>query len=414
MVGDQQGGGHFPAGFLWGASSAAHQIEGQNTNSDWWRAEQIGSVPHRSGDACDSWHRWPDDIALLRRLGLNAYRLSVEWARIEPEPGRFDQAVLDHYRRQLEALRAASIEPVVTLQHFTLPVWVADAGAWTNPQTAARFGAFADRVGAALGDLVRWWMTVNEPGVLGANGYLEGVWPPHRVGAVQAYVRHVHGCAAGHVVAREALRARRSDVLASLAFDLYDMQPLRAEHQLDRVAARWYDWLRHGLLFKLTAPTIDWVGVNYYFRMLVTWTTDPRFAFARSSFGPREKTDFGWEIYPPGMYTVLRRAGEFGKPVMVTENGLADAADRYRARFIEDHLRQAHRALQDGVDLRGYLHWSLMDNFEWGEGFTRRFGLAETDFDAPDRRRTPRGSAETYRAIVAANAVALGQSPVRR
>jgi beta-glucosidase len=397
--------GRFPAVFLWGAASAAHQVEGQNTNTDWWRAEQNGTVPHPSGDACDSWHRWPADLALLRQLGLKAYRLSVEWARIEPEPGRFDTPVLDHYRRQLEALRAADIEPIVTLHHFTHPLWVADAGAWTNPETAPRFGAFADRVAAALGDLVRWWVTVNEPGVLGANGYLEGVWPPHRVAAFQAYVRHVHGCAAGHLVARQALRARHADALASCAFDLYDMQPLRPDRRLDRLAARWYDWLRHGLLFKLTAPNFDWVAVNYYFRLLVRWTTDPRFGFVQASFGPGEKTDFGWEIYPAGLYTVLRRAGKFGKPVMVTENGLADAADRLRAHFIEDHLRQALRALNDGVDLRGYLHWSLMDNFEWAEGFTKRFGLAETDFASSEKSRTLRPSAETYRRIVAANAI---------
>jgi beta-glucosidase len=395
----------FPPGFLWGAATAAHQIEGGNTNTDWWRAEERGTVPWRSGDACASWQRWPDDVRLLRALGLNAYRLSVEWARVEPEPGRFDRSALDHYRRQLEALRAAGIEPLVTLHHFTNPLWVAERGAWTNPAIVPRFAAYAERVAAAVGDLVRWWMTVNEPGVMGTLGYLDGVWPPHRVGAVRAYLRHVRGCAAGHAAARQALRARRPDALASCAFDLYPMQPLRPTNPLDRVAARWYDWLRHGLLFELTAPALDWVGVNYYFRLLVEWVPSSRHAFVRTRFGPGEKTDYGWEIYPEGLYTVLRRAGGFGKPVIVTENGLADAADARRARFIEEHLRQAHRAWRDGCDLRGYLHWSLMDNFEWSEGYTKRFGLAAVDFARPDKPRTPRPSAETYKAIVAANAV---------
>jgi beta-glucosidase len=400
--------GAFPPGFLWGAATAAHQVEGQNRNTDWWRAEERGTIPHRSGDACGSWQRWPDDLQLLQELGLNAYRLSVEWARIQPEPGQFDQSVLDHYRRQLEALRAANIEPIVTLHHFTHPLWVADGGAWTNPAIVPRFATYVDRVAASLGDLVRWWVTINEPGVMGTLGYLDGVWPPHRVGAVRAYFRHVRTCAAGHVAARQVLRARRADALASCAYDLYPMQPLRSANPLDRAAVRWYDWLRHGLLFKLTSDALDWIGINYYFRLFVEWVADPRHAYVRTHYGPGERSDFGWEIYPQGFYSALRRAGEFGRPVIVTENGIADAGDTHRARFIEDHIRQAHRALEDGVDLRGYLHWSLMDNFEWAAGFTQRFGLASVDFTHPDKPRTLRPSARTYAAIVAVNAVPPG------
>jgi beta-glucosidase len=402
----------YPAGFLWGAATAAHQIEGQNRNTDWWLSEERGTLPYRSGDACDSWHRWPDDHALLEQLGLNAYRLSVEWARIEPEPGRFDQAALDHYRRQLEALRAADVEPVVTLHHFTSPLWVAERGTWSNPAIVPRFASYADRVAAALGDLVTWWVTVNEPGVMGVHGYLDGIWPPHRRGHLRAYLAHVRACAAGHAAARQALRSRHSGALASCAFDLYPMEPRHRANPLDRVAVAWYDWLRHGLLFRLTGPNLDWVGVNYYFRLFVEWAPERWWhAGVRTHFGPGEKTDFGWEIYPPGLYLTLQRAAGFGKPVMVTENGIADAADRQRARFIEDHLAQAERALADGVDLRGYLHWSLMDNFEWAEGFSKRFGLAATDFDSPAKTRTLRPSAEVYRRIVAD---ASGQTESRR
>lgn len=411
-----RGGLRFPDGFLWGAATAAHQVEGDNRNTDWWRAEERGAVPYRSLAACDSWHRWRDDVRLLNTLGLTAYRLSVEWARIEPEPGCFDQGALDHYRRLLETLRGTGIEPVVTLHHFTNPLWLADRGGWTRPEVVHRFAAYADRVAAALGDLVQWWVTVNEPGVMGTLGYISGTWPPNRTGALRAYLRHVRFCAEGHGAARAALRARQPNALVSCAFDLYPMQPESPANPLDRLAVSWYDWLRHGLLFARTASALDWVGVNYYFRLFVRLLPRPRSAWVATRFGQGRKTDMGWEMYPEGLYSVLRRVGAFGKPVIVTENGLADAADGRRAAFIVAHLRQAHRAIRDGVDLRGYLHWSLVDNFEWAEGYAKRFGLAAVDFTSADKARTPRASAWLYRDIARNNGLTqemLAHSDVR-
>lgn len=393
----------FPPGFLWGAATAAHQVEGGNWNTDWWRSEERGLVPHASGPACDSWHRWPEDIQLLQQLGLNAYRLSVEWARIEPEQGRFDQGALDHYRRVLEALREARIEPVVTLHHFTNPLWLADRGAWTNPEVVGSFARYADRVGRALGNLVRWWVTINEPGVFGTLGYLEGRWPPHRRDDLRGYLRHMRHCARAHAVARQALQAVHGDALCSIAFDLYPMEPLRPNMPQDHLAARLHDWLRQGRLLADTSATLDWVGVNYYFRRKVRWDPRPRRLFGQTFQGPGAKTDFGWEIYPEGLYTVLRRVSAFGRPVIVTENGISDGADRYRASYIVEHLRQAHRAIRHGVDLRGYLHWSLLDNFEWAEGYTQRFGLAAVD--RATQERTLRPSALLYQAIARANAL---------
>ncbi|MCA1647856.1 MAG: family 1 glycosylhydrolase [Chloroflexi bacterium] len=162
----------FPDGFLWGAATAAHQIEGDNVNNDWWRAEEAGLLPHRSGDACDSWNRWPEDIQLLSQIGLNAYRLSIEWARVEPQPGHFDQTALDTYRRQLESLKRAGIEPMVTLHHFTSPRWLADQGGWRNPDVVSRLAKYADHVARQTGDLVRWWVTINEPSILGLKAYI--------------------------------------------------------------------------------------------------------------------------------------------------------------------------------------------------------------------------------------------------
>jgi beta-glucosidase len=381
----------FPHGFLWGAATAAHQIEGNNVRNDWWRAEEAGVLPHRSGDACDSWNRWADDIRLLQEMGLNAYRMSVEWARIEPEPGRFDQSALDTYRRMLEAMHAGGIEPLITLHHFTNPAWLADRSGWANAEVVGRFATYADRVARSFGDLVRWWVTINEPSILGLKGYLEGTWPPGRAGDLRGYLRLMRHSARAHVAGRQALKANRPDSLVSIAFALWPMQPLRWWSPIDQVMARLGDWGWQGRVLNRTLPALDWIGVNYYSRTMVGWPW-PVAQITDAS------TDFGWEIYPQGLYDILRRVGRYGKPVVITENGIADADDDQRPDYLVAHLRQAHRAISDGVDLRGYMHWSLLDNFEWAAGYSQRFGLATRD-------RKLRPSGRLYGTIARANAV---------
>ena len=382
----------FPDGFLWGAATAAHQIEGNNTYSDWWRAERAGLLPHPSDIACDSWNCWPDDVRLLKELGLNAYRLSVEWARIEPERGRFDPTALDTYRRQLEALGAAGIEPMVTLHHFTSPQWLADLGGWSSAEVVPRFVEYADRVAREFGDLVRWWITFNEPSILAFKAYIEGSWPPHQPRNLRGYIRLLRHAARGHLLARRRLLATRPDALVSMAFAIWPMQPVRRWSPIDQLMARLGDWLWQGRIIQRSLRWLDWIGVNYYSRTWVGWP------WPAAPLGSGERTDFGWEIYPAGLYHVLRRVGRFGKPVVITENGIADADDRHRAAYIVSHLREVHRAIADGVDVRGYMHWTLLDNFEWAEGFTQRFGLATRD-------RQLRPSAQVYAAIARANAL---------
>jgi beta-glucosidase len=392
--------GSFPPGFLWGAATAAYQIEGNSTNTDWWRAEQAGHLAYRSGDACDSWRRWPDDVRLLQDLGLNAYRLSIEWARIEPEPGRFDTQVLDTYRRLIEALRAADIEPMVTLHHFVNPLWLADQGGWANPDVIGRFARYTDRVVRSFGDLVTWWITINEPSILGLKGYLEGTWPPHRPFDLRGYARLLRHAPRAHAAARGALRAQRGDAMTSMAFAIWPLQALRWWHPGDQLAALLGDWFWQGRLLGRSARWLDWVGVNYYTRVRTA------FPPAQPTPGP-ETTDFGWEIYPEGLYRVLVRVHRLGrgKPVVITENGIADSDDDQRGAYIVAHLRQVERAIRAGVDVRGYMHWSLMDNFEWAEGYRMRFGLAEVDFDSPTKTRTPRPSAWLYRDLARANSL---------
>jgi beta-glucosidase len=395
----------FPSGFLWGAATSAHQTEGQNRNTDWWQSEQAGRVPYRSGDACNSWERWREDIEILRQLGLNAYRMSVEWARIEPEPGVFDQPAFDHYRQILEAVRAAGLEPIVTLHHFSTPRWLSDAGGWRNPHIVARFAAYTDQVSRRLGDLVQWWVTINEPMVFGLFGYITGTWPPHRHNDLVGYLRQVRHTLGAHAAARQVLKSHSPAALASMALHLNPIDPVRYRDPTDRLAVWLYDWLWQGRILHAARNDLDWVGVNYYFRILVRWDVLPWHFFETPSMGPHEKTEYGWEIYPKGLYRVLKRVGRLGKPVIITENGIADADDDQRARYLTSHLRQAHRAIADGVDLRGYVHWSLLDNFEWAEGFTKRFGLAHVDLAT--QRRTLRPSAHVYSQIARSSSVSL-------
>jgi len=387
----------FPDGFLWGAATSAHQIEGGNVNNDWWRAEEAGLLPHRSGNANDSWNRWAEDIELLQQIGLNAYRLSIEWARVEPEPGRFDQPALDVYRRQLEGLKHAGIEPMVTLHHFTNPRWLADRGGWRNPDVGPLLANYTDRVARQMGDLVKWWITINEPSILGLKGYIEGSWPPHRPMDLRGYVQLMHHAARGHILARRAVRAQRADAMVSMAFALWPMQALRWWSPIDQAMARFGDWLWQGRVLSRALSALDWIGVNYYSRNVVGWPWPTRV------LNSANRTDFGWEIYPQGLYDVLRRVGRYGKPVVITENGIADADDDQRPAYILAHVRQLHRAISDGVDLRGYMHWSLLDNFEWAEGYEQRFGLAT-------RERLLRPSAQTYGKIARANALDPGDT----
>jgi beta-glucosidase len=381
----------FPDGFLWGAATAAHQVEGNNVHNDWWQSEQAGLLPYRSDEACNSWTNWRDDLQLLSEIGLNAYRLSVEWARVEPEPGRFDQSALDNYKAQVTALKNHGIEPMVTLHHFTSPRWVAQRGGWDNPDVVPHFVTYAERVARHLQDEVRWWITINEPSILGFKAYIEGSWPPHRRGNLSGYVRLMRHATQAHRYARQRLREIRLDAVASMAFALWPVQAARWWSPVDQAMAYLVDWLWQGRILNRTLPSLDWIGVNYYSRTFVGWPWP-----ANGSVGSGRRTDFGWEIYPEGLYGVLRRVGQYDKPVLITENGISDADDDQRAEFIIDHLREIHQAIEDGVDVRGYMHWTLLDNYEWAEGFEQRFGLAT-------RTRQLRPSARVYGAIARAN-----------
>jgi beta-glucosidase len=393
----------FPSSFLFGTATSATQIEGGCTTSDWYSfAKEPGRIEGGGGPetACDSWHRWREDIALQASLGMNAYRFSIEWARIEPTPDAIDRAALDEYRRMLAALRDAHIEPMVTLHHFTLPAWLADRGGIVSEGFALRFARFARIAAEALGDLNRLWITINEPNILAAQSYLLGVWPPAKKSPILA-MRAQRRLYEAHDSGYHAVKDARPDAAVGVAHHLRVVQPQRPIWR-DRLAALtlrrvfndpFAEWV-------CRAGTHDFFGINYYSRDVVRFS--PRHAgemFVRRGVPEgAEVSDLGWEVYPEGLGEILRTWARRSRvPVYVTENGIADAADRRRGSFLERHLTEVARAIADGVDVRGYFHWSLLDNFEWADGYAPRFGLAEVDYATQSRRI--RRSARVYSRI---------------
>lgn len=384
----------FPQGFLIGAATAAHQIEGNNFNADLWDAEwtrqSIFAEP--SGDACDSYHRFPEDIGLLANAGLNAYRFGIEWARVEPEDGWFSKAELDHYRRMLSTCHEHGVTPIVTYQHFTSPKWFARRGGWDAPDAPDRFARFVERATAHLGDLIGWVCTINEANLiaelgdvtsvpyLGTSGGNTDANRDDRAAPLGGFPhRDVDVMARAHRRAVDAVKSGPGETKVGWTLALLDLQPvdggeercaqIRQMTQLD---------------FLDVSRGDDFVGVQTYTRMLIGPERNGR----PPKGTPRMQT--GWEIYPDALESTVRlAAAHTGQPVLVTEHGIATADDAQRIDFTAAALEGLQRAISDGVDVRGYLHWSLLDNFEWMAGYGMTFGLIEVDRDTFERHPRP-------------------------
>jgi len=385
----------FPPGFVWGTATAAHQIEGGNVNNDWWAFEHAEGTPcvESSGDACDSWHRWPEDIALVASLGLNAYRFSLEWSRIEPEDGEWSRAALDHYRRHCASCHELGIAPVVTFNHFTIPRWLAARGGWEWSEAPERFARFCERAGAHLGDLVGWACTLNEPNIVAEMGYLHEVFPPGVRDAGRRRLVNEALCRA-HRGAVEALRSAPGDFPVGLTLSMTDYQAVPGgEERRDRMRRDNEDLYLHA------TSGDDFVGVQCYTRMRV----------GPDGVLPPERgvpvTQMGYEYWPQAVEATVRRAWEVtgGTPVVVTENGISADADTERVAFVTEALAAVQLCLADGIDVRGYFYWSLMDNFEWVLGYVPRFGLVEVDPVTFERR--PKPSAAWFGSVARENAL---------
>ena len=430
--------GRFPEGFFWGTAAAAHQVEGGNHANDWWAWEQTpGHIKNgdRSDPACDHYERFAGDFDLLRSLHQNAHRLSLEWSRIEPAPGQFSKTAIQHYADVLQALRDRGMEPMVTLHHFTNPSWIADAGGWETPDTALRFANYAERVTNELGQLARYWVTVNEPTVIAYQGYVRGEWPPGKRD-LGAAARTLVTLLRGHWLAYERIKMRQPELQLGLAHHVRVFDPARFFAPQDRIVAAAFNRvfnntllqsLRRGrLAFPLTraghaggpAPSQDFFGLNYYTRELVKFNRH----YGAELFGERvlpvgaPRSDLNWELYPEGFYRVLRSLQREGLPIFVTENGIADAADVRRPDFLLTHIGAMLRAIHAGVPVRGYFHWTCFDNFEWAEGYSAKFGLIACDPVTQERRLRP--SARLYAEICRNNelpvSVELPPAPLGR
>lgn len=387
----------FPDGFRWGTATAAHQIEGGNWNNDWWAWEHAPGTPAKepSGDACDSWNRWPEDVALVKELGFDNYRFSIEWSRIEPEPGEWSHAAIDHYLRIGEALLAEGIDPVITFHHFTSPRWIADQGGWTADDTAKRFGDFCNLAATALAPILRRACTINEPNMPATLGYLAGVFPPGVQDSMQRRKAN-ETFIAGHRAAVEGIRAGAPGVPVGLTLAMSDYQVLPGgEATLDRI--------RHRMEDEFLAATTgdDFLGVQTYSRNRIG---------PDGPAGPEEGVEvvheMGYESWPRSLEGTLRRAwavtgGEL--PLLVTENGRCTADDTRRIAYVHEALRGVLDCLADGIDVRCYTYWSLLDNFEWVLGYEPQFGLVEVDRTTFER--TPKPSARWLGEIARANAL---------
>lgn len=388
--------------FLWGAGSSAHQTEGGNRNN-WTEWEKLGRVANgeESGRAADHYHRYGEDFALAKKLGHNAHRFSIEWSRIEPEPGVIDEAAIEHYSQVIAELRRLEIEPMVTLYHYTLPVWAAKQGGWLNRKTVDDFGRFVMTAVRALGSDVTYWVTVNEPTVLTTFSYIGGLWPPQEKNWVHAW-RAFHHLLAAHRLAYQIIHRDNPEAKVGVANSINHIVPARRGNLLDRglvvFSSYWHNqwWLDH------TYQTQDFIGVNYYFQQPLQFQfTGVKQLFAPTIPPEAPVSDLGWWISPSGLADALHWLRRYHRPIIITENGLADAMDTRRADFIRHHTDVIRDAIRDGADIRGYFHWSLTDNFEWAYGFAPRFGLVAIDY--PTQTRTVRPSAEVYRDIIQAH-----------
>lgn len=398
----------FPKGFYWGAATASHQVEGNNHNdwSEWEKSEarieeleKAGLIKKHgldnfiSGRGPDHYNKYKDDFKLAKELGHNATRFSIEWSRVEPEEGKFDSKAIEHYKDVIKTLRKLDIEPFVTLWHWPIPVWMRDKGGWKSSEMPKYFLRYARKVVEALGKDVKFWITLNEPEVNSGLAYKEGVWPPQKR-SICKYLRVNRNLIKAHILAYEAIKNIDSNAQIGIAKNnaYYKERGNGVINKAMKLIVRYFGndfWLKSIDKYQ------DFIGLNHYFHNGIYYGLNKN--------ENRITNDMGWEIYPTSLYHCLKELKKYNKPVYITENGLADSKDEKRTWFIFEMLKGVHRAIEEGVDVKGYLHWSLMDNFEWAEGYWPRFGLIEIDYKTLERK--PRKSAYFYRDICIQNGI---------
>lgn len=363
---------YFPKGFFWGAASASYQVEGNIYNNDWaYEARTSKRVPVADSGP-DHFNRYEEDFDIAKSLGHNCHRFSLEWSRIEPAEGEFSIDAIRHYEKVLQALKKRKLEPFITIWHFTLPQWLYEKGGIENINFPEYFAKYCSFVSANLGEYCTHWATMNEPNVVSGMGYLKGVWPPHKKHRYLKIFKVWKNLAKAHILAYEEIK--KHDFVSDVGIvkqNIYFVNKGKNPFNSLRVILGNYFW-NHRLLNKVHNHC-DSIGLNYYHQ---------------SNYGDREiykKSDMGWNLCPEGIYHVLVDLKRYNKPVFVAEAGIADENDIHREQYIKDLVFWMYQAYSEGVSLKGYMYWSLTDNFEWAEGYNKRFGLVEIDYKTKER-----------------------------
>lgn len=417
---------HFPVGFLWGTATSSHQVEGNNKNNNWYAWEQTpGKIinDQKSGLACDWWGgRWQEDLDRAADNGQNAHRFSIEWSRIQPTPDHWDEHALDYYREILQGMYVRGLTPLVTLHHFTDPLWLSEQGGWENENTPLLFQKYAAKVVNALKEYVTMWVTINEPNVYAYGGYLNGGFPPGKNDLSTAFVV-MGNLIRGHAAAYKEIHAIQPHARVGIALNYRSFWPARSWSVFDKAIASFLfnnynnsftDTLVNGkfkfalknLMISEAKNTQDFIGVNYYSGDLVSFKPLVTKELFHKRFYPENaalsENGFIANI-PKGFYESLKWARKFDKPIIVTENGVEDSKDTFRPGYMLQHLHQMWRAVNFNWPIKGYFHWSLVDNFEWERGWTQRFGLWGLDVETQTRIRRP--SVDLYREICTENGI---------
>lgn len=397
----------FPEGFFWGSAASAYQVEGGIYNNDWADFCRAGKI--NDGSMCqlgpDHYHLYEKDFDIAENLNQNAHRFSIEWSRIEPREGHFDKKEIEHYRKVLRALKKRGLEPFVTIYHWPVPKWFAKKGHWHGNRDAVKdFTRYGEYVARELCNEVKYWVTINEPAIYTLNSFFTGVWPPEKKSiftAKKVYDKLIKS----HKILYELIHGYypSGKVEVGVAknntyFEAYQNK------WMNKAVKKWADHFWNQYFLEEIRRYQDFIGLNHYFhnRIKFNWLR-PSKSFNQNE--NKETTDMGWEIYPPAIYHCLKDLKKYNLPVYIFENGLADAEDKKRADYIRNYLRYVHRAIQEGVDVRGYFYWSLLDNFEWKEGYSKRFGLVDINYRTLERHIRP--SAKVYAKICRQNQLVL-------
>jgi len=394
----------FPSQFFWGCATSAHQIEGGLINdwSQWEKSDmrladlakkQQDPLDFISGIAANSYIENNADINCLKELNNNAYRFSVDWSRIEPEEGQFNQEALEYYRDFIIKLKAQGIEPFVTLWHWPLPLWLSAKGGWENQEIVNYFKKFVAKTVTYLNTEVNFWITLNEPMVYASQSYLVGEWPPQKKNPLLMY-RVINNLITAHQESYKILKTIDSNNQVGVA--KHNMYFEAAPGFINKILKRLADWWWNFRFLNKINKQQDFIGLNYYFHNYINYGFSKQFSY-------NKKSDLDWGLHPEGINFVLQDLKKYNKPIYITENGLADHGDQHRAWYIEEILKNVHEAIGAGVPVKGYFHWSLIDNFEWAEGFKPRFGLYEVNFGTYER--VARNSAIFYADICKNNRI---------